>query len=123
MRKLLFSFALFMLGSTAMAQEPVSSFATVGRQEPRNWVGRGVQRSIDRVDDCIDRKLCCGYAKSHNEMGVPGFRGTKTFQFGSSCEFFTEGCRTPPPRTSARLERGSNELYGNSSNGCNSCGK
>lgn len=122
MRKLL-TLELMLLGSFAMAQEPVSSFATVGRQEPRNWLERGVQRGIDRIDDRIDRKLCCGYAKSHNEMGVPGFRGTKTFQFGSACEFFAEGCRTPPARSQSRLERSWNEMFGPNPSGCSTCGK
>ena len=122
MRQLLSLGFLLLASSVVMAQEPVSCFATVGRQEPRNWVERGVQRGIDRVDDRLDRKVCCGYAKSHNEMGVPGYRGTKAFLFGSSCEFFTEACRTPAPRSSSRLERGWNEMLGSGS-GCTSCGK
>lgn len=123
MRKLMLTMCVFVMGSMAMAQEPVSSFATVGRQEPQSGAARGIQRTVDRIDDKFDRKVCCGYGKSHNEMGVPGFRGTKAFMWGSACEFFAEPCRTPPPRTSSsKASRVLNEMFGSESS-CSNCGK
>ncbi len=125
--KTLLSLGLLLITSALMAQEPVSTFATVGRYEHHTWAGRGAQKMADKVNDHFDRIVCCGYAKSHNEVGVPGLRGTKAFMWGSSCEFFTEPCRTPPVSTGRWNRTNSDitgEIYGNGiSNSCTQCGR
>jgi len=81
--------------AAAWSQEPppVTTFASIGRHEPDTIL----HRTVDRVDDKLDRCVCCAYGKTHNDIGVQSFRGTKTFLFGSACEFFSIPCRTPPP--------------------------
>lgn len=113
-----------LLTSSLMAQENgTSSFATVGRYEHQTWAGRGAQLAVDKWNNHLDKVVCCGYGKSHNDNGVPGYRGTKTFIWGSACEFFTEPCRTPPPPLSKK-ERRANELYGNDiTSSCTSCNR
>jgi hypothetical protein len=79
-----------------------------------------VQRSIDRAHDLTDRCPCCGYGKTHNDMGVAGHHATKAFYFGGSCEFFSEPCRTPSKEEN-RLVRLWHKLTGTDSFGCSSC--
>jgi hypothetical protein len=64
-------------------------------------------RAINKVEDKLDRCPCCGYGKTHNDMGVPGAYASKAFYFGGSCEFFSEPCRVPqrPPVEGNCLER------------------
>lgn len=114
---------ILIASSAARSQEYTSTFATIGRQEecPKT------QRLCDRIHDKFDRFPCCGYGKSHNEMGVPGFRGTKVFLWGSSCEFFVEPCRTPPTRHQLARERNAaqrmyDEMFGKGGS-CSSCGQ
>lgn len=107
----------------AWSQEYTSTFATIGRQEEC----QKAHRICDKIHDKFDRFPCCGYGKSHNEMGVPGFRGTSVFLWGSSCEFFVEPCRTPPTRKQVTRERNAaqrmyDEMFG-SSGSCTSCGQ
>ncbi|HMP16276.1 MAG TPA: hypothetical protein PKD72_04575 [Gemmatales bacterium] len=112
--KLVCATALFMHASWLMAQEPVSAFATIGRYEPLTRSGQSIQRLSDRCDDKMDRLLCCGYGTSHNKNGVVGYRATKTFLWGSSCEFFVEDCRTlPVAESNSRWRRWMNRLNGN----------
>jgi hypothetical protein len=83
-----------MMPSGLWAQEPptLTPFATIGRPEPVTPVGRLALRACDKLDRCP----CCAYGKTHNDIGVQSFYGTRTFIFGSSCEFFTVPCRVQP---------------------------
>src|SRR3954454_9482597 len=84
-------------GLWAQEPPPLTPFATIGRPEPVTPVGRLALRACDKLDHCP----CCAYGKTHNDIGVQSFYGTRTFIFGSSCEFFTVPCRTPPKESHA----------------------
>src|SRR5436189_272444 len=87
--------SVLLIPASAWAQEPppLTPFASIGRPAPTHVVGRAMEATHDKLDRCP----CCAYGKTHNDIGVQSFRGTKTFIFGSACEFFTVPCRTPPP--------------------------
>ncbi len=101
-----------------MAQEPVTSFATVGRPERNNCI----HRACARIEDKLDRCPCCGYGKTHNDLGVPGHKATKIFLFGSACEFFTEPCRTPP-KGEGRWSKWSKMTNKGAASGCSNSGR
>jgi hypothetical protein len=80
------------------------------------------QRVANRVHDKLDRCPCCGYGKTHNDLGVPGLYATKAFLFGGACEFFSEPCRTPPKEENC-LARLWHKMTGKSSDtSCSTCG-
>jgi hypothetical protein len=110
------AFVVSLIPAGLQAQEPPSTtlFATIGRHEPSN----PVHRAIDRVHDKLDRCPCCAYGKSHNDIGVQSFRGTKTFILGSACEFFTVPCRTPPPEASGSKWWRKSAAHGGADCGC-----
>lgn len=114
-------------GSGAMAQDTVqnpprgTNFATVGRPPVPTVLGG---RIMERAEDRFDRHPCCGYGKTNNDMGVPGFRSQFSFYWGGACEYFREGCQRPTaPNYNRRngAERLIDEMFG--SGGCQSCGK
>lgn len=122
LRRWLYTLVLIASGTVAYAQEPITSFATVGRPEPVTACGR----ALARLEDKCDRHPCCGYGKTINDVGVQGHRATKVFYWGSGCEFFSEPCRTPPrdTRYSSAMQRKWNDMYGNGSHGgCKNCGQ
>lgn len=124
-------FAMMVLGMTgtlAVAQDSIKNpergtdFATVGRVPVPTALGG---RCYDRLRDSLDRHPCCGYGKTHNDMGVPGYRSTISFYWGGACEYFREDCRRPTPSTESRSSRNGaqrmmDEMFGG---GCSSCGK
>lgn len=115
--------------SWAMGQDTVvnpprgTDFATVGRPPMPTALGG---RVLERLEDRLDRHPCCGYGKVNTDMGVPGFRSTNSFYWGSGCEFFREGCQ----RSTVDVERRPNgvqrffgEMFGSGDGGCKSCGR
>jgi len=77
------------------AQVPSVNAQRIGHVQSDNLAYRLINKTQDKLDRCP----CCGYGKTHNDMGVPGHYATKAFYFGGSCEFFSEPCRIPdrPP--------------------------
>jgi hypothetical protein len=84
------------------------------------------QRVLNKIEDKKDRCPCCGYGKTHNDMGVPGHLATKAFYFGGACEFFSEPCRIPqrPEREDAGSQRRWSIFHGHKDEAaCATCGK
>jgi hypothetical protein len=106
----------------AMAQEPppLTPFATIGRPEPHSPLGRWAMKACDKLDRCP----CCAYGKTHNDIGVQSFYGTRTFILGSACEFFTVPCRTPPKESHRWFPwgRAKDPASASPSRSCTSCG-
>jgi len=110
-------------GSVSSAQDvanPVhTSFATVGRPTIPTWMGG---RLIDAKHDRMDWYPCCGYGKTHDDMGVTGTRATIVQYWGGSCEFFAENCRRPTaPRDPVPYQGPTG--YWQGGRGCKSCGQ
>lgn len=130
MRRIIF-LALLWSGwsvTTSFAQDvanpPRTNFATVGRPPVPTVFGG---RCLDKTLDWIDRFPCCGYGKTHNDMGVQGTRGTLIQYWGGSCEFFGENCRRRVASTERyqpnAVQRLFGEMFGHSDSGCTSCSK
>lgn len=115
-------------GSVSYAQDvanPVhTSFATIGRPPVPTWLGG---RHKDAKLDWFDRYPCCGYGKTHDDMGVTGTRATCIQYWGGSCEFFAENCRRPTAQVEWRPAKKNASMYeamfGKGQSGCSTCGK
>lgn len=101
-----------------------TSFATAGRPPVPTWMGG---RLIDAKHDWMDRYPCCGYGKTHDDMGVTGTRATIVQYWGGSCEFFAENCRrttaSTEPASPNCIQRFWRELLGKKETGCKTCGQ